>query len=139
MKRIRSIAVGALCALGLIFPVQFLGTSAAQAAIFTPLALGHGWSNGPFGTSSAGVTSISGIVHLKGAIRNTTTDPSMVPFTLPAAFRPGTNRFIPVDLCNATNGRLFIQPSGVVTIQAEGGKLSNARCFTSLDGASFAP
>jgi hypothetical protein len=44
-----------------------------------------------------------------------------------------------VDLCGATNGRLFIQHSGVVTVEAEGGTFSNARCFTSLDGASFAP
>jgi hypothetical protein len=42
-----------------------------------------------------------------------------------------------VDLCNATNGRLFIQPSGVATVQAENGTFSNAQCFTSLDGVSF--
>jgi hypothetical protein len=44
-----------------------------------------------------------------------------------------------VDLCNATNGRLDIQPTGVVTVEAEGGTFGNAQCFTSLDGASFAP
>jgi hypothetical protein len=47
--------------------------------------------------------------------------------------------FVPVDLCNATNGRLQIEPTGVVTVQAEGGAFGNAACFTSLDGASFAP
>jgi len=37
-----------------------------------------------------------------------------------------------------TNKRacLVIQPTGVVTVQAEGA-FSNAQCFTSLDGASF--
>ena len=29
--------------------------------------------------------------------------------------------------------------TGVVTVQAEGGAFSNAACFTSLDGVSFAP
>jgi hypothetical protein len=40
-------------------------------------------------------------------------------------------------LCNATNGRLFIQPNGKVSVQAEGNVLINATCFTSLDGASY--
>jgi hypothetical protein len=73
-------------------------------------------------------------VHFKGAIASGT---SPVAFTLPAAFRPVTDVYIPVDLCNATKGRLFIQTSGAVTVQAEGGVFSNAQCFTSLDGASF--
>jgi hypothetical protein len=62
-----------------------------------------------------------------------------VPFTLPAAFRPASVVFVPVDLCTASNGRLQIEPSGVVTAEAEGGAFSNAACFTSLDGVSFAP
>ena len=79
---------------------------------------------------------ISGIVRFKGAIATTGTNP--VPFTLPAAFRPASVVFVQVDLCNATNGRLQIEPAGVVTVQAEGGAFSNAACFTSLDGVSFA-
>jgi hypothetical protein len=43
------------------------------------------------------------------------------------------------DISNATGGRLQIEPTGVVTVQAQGGIFSNAACFTSLDGASFAP
>jgi hypothetical protein len=50
------------------------------------------------------VRTISGIVHFKGAIATTGSNP--VPFTLPSAFRPATAVFVPVDLCNATNGRL---------------------------------
>jgi hypothetical protein len=76
-------------------------------------------------------------VHFKGAIATGGTNP--VPFTLPAGFRPATAVYVAVDLCNATNGRLFIEPSGVVTVQAEGSAFGNAQCFTSLDGASFAP
>ena len=112
------------------------GASFANTTVgYTPLTLQNGWTNGPFGTSSAEAASISGIVHLKGAISSGT---SSVVLTLPAQFRPATNVFVPVDLCNATKGTLFITPSGVVTVEAQGGGLSNAQCFTSLDGASFA-
>ena len=38
-----------------------------------------------------------------------------------------------------TNGRLFIQRSDMVFVQGEGsGGAANARCFTTLDGASSA-
>src|SRR5580704_14429236 len=118
--------------------LPFAGASAAQATTITltPLTLVNGWTNAPFGTSNAAVTTVSGIVQLKGAIATTGTNP--VPFTLPSAFRPASVVFVPVDLCTSTNGRLQIEPTGVVTIQAEGGAFSNAACFTSLDGASFA-
>jgi hypothetical protein len=100
------------------------------------LALQNGWTNAPYGTRNAEATVVSGIVYLHGAISNGT---SPVAFTLPTALRPATNVYVPVDLCNATKGRLFIQPSGVVSIEAEGGAFANAQCFTSLEGASFAP
>jgi hypothetical protein len=109
---------------------------ARNATSFTPLTLKNGWTNAPFATSNAAARTISGIVHLKGAIATSGT--VMQAFTLPAAFRPAKNVYVQVDLCNATNGRLFIQPNGTVTVMAEGGTISNAQCFTSLDGASFA-
>src|SRR5215831_8303258 len=130
-------ASGALCATAVILPL--LGAGAAQATNVNPptaLTLKNGWTNAPFGTSNAAVANVSGIVHFKGAIATGGTN--AVPFTLPAAFRPATNVFVKVDLCDATNGRLFIQPNGTVTVDAEGGNFSNAQCFTSLDGASFA-
>src|SRR5215472_13684979 len=130
-------ASGALCATAVILPL--LGAGAAQATNVNPptaLTLKNGWTNGPFGTSNAAVTNVSGIIHLKGAIATSGTN--SVPFTLPKAFRPATNVFVPVDLCNATNGRLFIQHNGVVSVEAEGGTFTNAQCFTSLDGAQFA-
>jgi hypothetical protein len=43
-------------------------------------------------------------------------------------------------LAGRLDGRLFIQANGVVTVQQQNGDpFSNAQCFTSLDGASFAP
>jgi len=107
---------------------------AVSATGYTPLTLINGWTNAPFGTSNAAFKNIAGGVHFKGAIATTGTNP--VPFNMPAGVRPLTDVYIPIDLCNATNGRLHITPTGVVTVQAET-SFSNAQCFTSLDGASF--
>jgi hypothetical protein len=118
--------------------VSFIVGSVPALAQFsgpTQLTLINGWTNTPFGTAAATVEEVSGIVHFKGAIANGN---SSQPFTLPPAFRPATDVYVPVDLCNATNGRLHITPSGAVDIQAQGGAFANARCFTSLDGATFA-
>jgi hypothetical protein len=145
-RRLHRLAIWAVSVAAVTVPVGVLGAGAAQAATsaphaltvgWTPLALQDGWTGSPFGTAAPAARTISGIVHLKGAIATTGTNP--VPFTLPAAFRPAGVVFVPVDLCNATNGRLQIEPTGVVTVQAEGGAFSNAACFTSLDGVSFAP
>ena len=137
MRKLRHIAVCVLCAVGALLPVQFFGVTAAQAVTFTNLTLLNGWTAGPFGTGNPSVAIIGGIVHFRGAIATSGTNPE--PFVLPASFRPATNVFVPVDMCNATNGRLDIAPSGVVTVEAESGNFSNAACFTSLDGAWFAP
>ncbi len=107
---------------------------AASAKHFTALKLQNGWRNAPYSTSSAKVIDIGGIVHFMGAIASGTRP---VVFRLPTAFRPATAVYVPVDLCNANKGRLYIQPSGVVTVQEET-TFSEAHCFTSLDGASFA-
>ena len=143
-RGLRQLAVCAMSALAVTFCLAAVGTVAQAAAVapssltsgWTSLTLQNGWTSAPFGTSAAAVRTISGIIHLKGAIATTGSNP--VPFTLPAAFRPATVVFVPVDQCNATNGRLQIEPTGVVTVQAEGGAFSNAACFTSLDGVSFA-
>src|ERR1700720_3065857 len=109
----------------------------AQFAGPTPLTLTNGWTNAPFGTSRTTAEEVSGVVQFKGAIATAGTNP--VPFTLPAGLRPLTDVYVPVDLCNATKGRIHIVPSGVVDVEAEGGTFSNAQCFTSLDGAWFVP
>jgi hypothetical protein len=101
------------------------------------LTLINGWTNAPFSTSIATVEEVSGIVHFRGAIATSGTNSE--PFVLPPAFRPATDVYVPVDLCGAANGRLHITSSGDVTVDAQGGAFSSAQCFTSLDGASFAP
>jgi len=110
---------------------------ALSSASFTALTLQNGWMNAPYGSAAAAVRNIAGIVHLKGAIWTNGTNAD--PFVLPAGFRPANEIFIPVDLCGGNNGRLNIQPNGAVTVQQQSGDpFSNATCFTSLDGASFA-
>ena len=96
----------------------------------------NGWTNYGSGVASAAVTSINGIVHLKGAIKTSGLNP--VPFTLPKADHPAARVYVPVDMCGATNGRLIITPSGTATVQAEGSAWNDAQCFTSLDGVTFA-
>jgi hypothetical protein len=144
-SRVRRLGVCAIGAVAATVPMAVLDSTPAQAGAsashassssWTLLTLQNGWTNSAFGTSAAAVRSISGIVHLKGGIATTGTNP--VPFTLPAGFRPTSTVFVPVDLCNATNGRLQIVTSGLVTVEAEGGTFTNAACFTSLDGVSFA-
>jgi hypothetical protein len=108
---------------------------ALNATGSTPLTLINGWKNAPFATSNAALRKVAGIVHLQGAIATTGTNAA--PFVLPVGFRPTADTYVPVDLCNAANGRLWIQPSGAVTVQAQGGAFTNAQCFTSLDGAWF--
>lgn len=106
---------------------------AVSNAGYTSLALQNGWTNAPFATRNAAVKNNSGVIQFQGAIASGTTG---VAFTLPVGFRPSTNAYVPIDLCNSNKGRLFIQPSGVVTVQAETA-FSEAQCFTSLEGASF--
>jgi hypothetical protein len=108
---------------------------AVSASGFTQLTLQNGWTHAPFSTNTAALRDLGGVVHLRGAIANGT---SGVAFTLPGGLVPATNLYVPVDLCNATKGRLVIRQSGVVTVEAEGGAFANARCFTSLEGVSFA-
>jgi hypothetical protein len=116
---------------------ETLSASTAHAAVppsSATLTLLNGWTNAPFGTSVAFVDSTGNTVHLKGAIATAGTNP--VPFVLPTAFRPATDVYVAVDLCDATTGRLWIQTNGTVTVQAT--TFSNAQCFTSLDGATYA-
>ena len=116
-------------------PAQTTAVAAPVKAPFLALTLINGWTNAPFGTGPAMVEIVNNIVRFKGAIATAGANPT--PFVMPLGYRPATNVYVPIDLCNATNGRLFIQPNGVVTVQAET-SFSNAQCFTSLDGASFA-
>jgi len=101
----------------------------------TALTLLNGWTNGPFGTASASVELINGIVHFKGAIAQS--DANAEPFVLPAAFRPASRVYIPIDACGSTNARLDILPSGDVSVETER-SFDKGKCFISLDNATFA-
>ena len=112
------------------------GASFAKGTLgYTGLSLQNGWYGSPYSTAAPAAKLISGVVHLEGAMASTGTN-SMA-FTLPLGLRPSTVVYAPVDMCNATNGRLIIEPTGVVYVQPQT-LFSNAACFTSLDGASFA-
>jgi hypothetical protein len=100
----------------------------------TALTLQNGWTHGPFGTRSARALLVNNTVHLSGAIANGSIPPA---FTMPSGMRPTTHVYLPVDMCNATKGRLHIDPAGTATVVAEG-SFENARCFTSLEGVSYA-
>jgi hypothetical protein len=114
----------------------FEGVSFARNATgYTAMTLINGWTVAPYGTAQPAAKLINGIVHLEGGLFNGT-NPNL--FTLPVAMRPAHNIFVPAVLCNAANGRLAIQTSGLVTVQAES-SFGDAQCFTSLDGVTFAP
>lgn len=118
---------------------QFTSLENASFAInatgFTALTLQNGWLNAPFGTRSAAVTNDNGTIRFQGAVASGT---SSVLFTLPAGFRPPTDVYVPVGLCDAAKGRLHITPSGTSEVQAENSAFNLAQCFTSLEGATFA-
>jgi hypothetical protein len=109
---------------------------AKSRSSFTTLTLRNGWTSYGFGTGKPGVGLISGIVHFRGAIKTNGTNDK--PFLIPAGFRPMATVYVPVDLCDANNGRLEIEPRGVVFVQQEKSGFSDASCFTSLEGGSFA-
>ena len=137
-RRLRHAAAGAVCAAAVALPL--IGAVSAQAATsanptYTTLKLVNGWT-GYGGTASPAARNISGIVHLEGAMYTNGTNDAA--FTLPVGDWPAEAIYVPVDLCDGTNGRLDITALGQVFVEAEGGNWANAQCFTSLDGASFA-
>ena len=58
-------------------------------------------------------------------------------FTLPVGLRPAKDAYVPTDLVNAKNGRLYISTSGAVSVETGDGPFSNATSFTSLEGVTF--
>jgi hypothetical protein len=111
---------------GVSFPASYSG--------FKELTLLSGWAS----EDEPAISSSQGVVYLQGFIYATGTN--MEPFVLPASYRPSKNVYVPIALCNPANGiangRLNIQPNGVVTVQSEN-SFADAQCQTTLDGASF--
>lgn len=106
---------------------------ALDASGFTPLTLENGWIGAPFSTAAPAARLIDGIVHLRGGMASGAFGSTA--FTLPLGMRPAAPVFVKTNLCNVTAGTLAFQPSGAVSVSAT----SDAQCFTSLDGVSFAP
>jgi hypothetical protein len=103
---------------------------ALNATGYTALALQTGWTN----YSRTPAVAVSGnIVRFEGEMSGGT---SAAPFMLPAGFRPASEVWVSVGLCNAAHGRLHILPTGAVTLQAEVA-FSDATCFTTLEGVFF--
>ena len=73
-------------------------------------------------------------MQLQGSM--STSGTNAVAFKLPKTLRPSADVYVPVDLCNANNGRLYIFKNGTAYVQSET-DFANAQCFTSLDGVSF--
>ena len=113
------------------------GSHAALHVVWRNLHLLNGWHGRPYGTAVPQAALISGIVHLKGAIR--TSGSNNLAFDLPSGFQPDATVVVPVDLCGASHGDLVIYSSGSVYVQAQDNGVAPYQCFTSLDGASFSP
>lgn len=101
--------------------------------LFTPLNLANGWTSGPFGTGAPAIGRSGNIVTFSGAVGGGSTGQIT---TISAGYRPPTDVYVPVDLCGGERGRLLIQPSGAVFVQASRA-FADAQCFTSLEGASY--
>jgi hypothetical protein len=126
--------VGAVCVIAVALPLRSPGAAEAEATPFTSLTLQNDWTDTQSGTAHAAVRIVNGIVYFKGAIANGT---DRFPFSLPKAFIPPAIVRVPADMCMAHKGRLDIYTIGPVGVTAEG-NFADARCFTSLDGVSFA-
>jgi hypothetical protein len=114
--------------------VSFPSTQAAAGTAFTPFAAINGWTSQPSGTDALGAKNVSGVVHLRGALKTTGTNP--VGFNLPIVMRPAATVFAPVTLCGGAKGRVVISPDGNGFIQSEV-SWSSAQCLTSLDGVTY--
>ena len=107
---------------------------AAAAPSVVPLTLLNGWTNAPYRTADAGVSEANGVVSFQGAIDTTGSDAVPFIFLLRSdRRRTYTSRSIcavrRTDDCRSTRTeRSRLKPKADV---------SNAQCFTSLDGASF--
>jgi hypothetical protein len=110
-------------------------TYSLAATGYHALKLRKGWQHfGSDGAAVPAVRAVGNIVHFQGAMANGT---SPAAFVLPAALRPQSTVWIPLDMAFSTNGRIGIHPDGTVDVQAQS-DFSGAQTFTSLDGATFA-
>ena len=111
------------------------GASFVKSSAVTPLTLINGWTETAFGTANAAGRQRERCRPLPRSHQwHEFFDRAL---RVACELYPSVPIFVAVDLCNATLGRLVIDPSGVVAVQEEDEGISNEDCFTSLDGASF--
>ena len=134
MKRILNSAVASVATAAL---ATMLAASTAFAALsFTDLTLVNSWAKYGASVYTPGAALDSkGIVHLRGGIKRTGGS-SFTAFNLSATFRPNKLVYVVTNECGAAPGRLIIFPDGHVYVDHD--TPSDATCFTSLDGVTFA-
>lgn len=107
----------------------FLNSSKAntvQESWYAPV-LQNGWVNYGIGYKNAGYIKDSlGFVHLTGLIKDGTTTPLTVLFTLPAGYRPSY-----ILIFSIVGGRVDIYTNGNVVVNP------STASFISFDGISF--
>lgn len=115
-------------------PLPSFADEAARPPGATKLTLINGWKTYS-GSSKPEIFAYKGIVRLKGAIKEIHGS-NAEPFVIPAPFRPAATVVIKLDLCDAANGMLIVNPDGSTEIGAEN-SFSDAQCFSSLDGVTY--
>jgi hypothetical protein len=110
---------------GASFPID-------EASGTTGVALESGWGASGFNTGFVRFRNDNGVIRFQGAAAGGTATRIL---TLPPAFRPATNVWIPVDLYGGKRGRILVQPNGRVDVEQS--QLFDAQGFISLEGASF--
>jgi hypothetical protein len=127
---------GLVAVIAVAVSAAFAPTAGAASLDFTSLHLKNGWTPYHGETRKPKIARDSdGIVHLEGTLQQKTGSKNLA-FHLPDKFTPSRKVFVPVDLDVANKGRLVIQPSGDVHIEAEQ-SYSDAQLFTSLEGVTF--
>lgn len=105
---------------------------------FSPLTLQNNWTGGPFSTRQPQIAKGGGLIHLQGAVQQAGAFNATIT-TLDEKYRPSANVYVPVDLCNANNGRILIRPTGQVSVDGGPGVANGTvQCFVSLEGVSYA-
>ena len=113
MKKLYRPLLGTLMTVVALLAAFAANVPMAQADTFTQLMLQNGWVNDTSGgMNNAAVANIAGIVHFRGTIRTTGTNPQA--FTLPVAFRPAAMVYVPTLRFGKTNC-----PLSVVTAVAD--------------------
>jgi hypothetical protein len=111
-------------------------TFAASASGYTAATLQNGWVNAVFSTRNVAFKNDGGIVRFEGAVGNGT---AATIFTLPADLRLPRTMYVNINLCGGRQGRIDVSADGRVSVEVpSSGAFTDATCFTSLEGASFA-